>query len=67
MHIVLNHEPVFFAEPQLTIQEILDRQNFTFKLLVVKLNGETIRKDLRATTVVQEGDRLEVIHLMSGG
>ena len=67
MNISLNNEPAFFTEDNLTIQDILDRKNFTFKLLVVKLNGHTVRKEDRSSTLVKDGDQLQVIHLMSGG
>jgi|LSQX01.1.fsa_nt_gb thiamine biosynthesis protein ThiS len=36
-------------------------------MLVIKLNGALIAKELYDSTLVKEGDTLDVIHLISGG
>lgn len=51
----------------LTISAILVKMNYTFKMLIVKLNGHLIKKDLYATTLVPEDADVAVIHLISGG
>ncbi|HPF09713.1 MAG: sulfur carrier protein ThiS [Candidatus Cloacimonetes bacterium] len=51
----------------MTVQDALHLMNYTFKMLVVKVNGElVVRKDY-ATTVIPEGADVMVIHLISGG
>lgn len=67
MEIILNNNPESFREENLTIQEIIDKKGYTFKMLVTRLNGALIKKNERESTIVKEGDDLMVLHLMSGG
>ncbi len=54
-------------EQDLTIKGVLKRKNYTFKLLVVKVNGKLIKKDKYDTTTIPPGASVQVLHLMSGG
>jgi sulfur carrier protein len=67
MKITLNNRPETLEEEKLTLQELIEKKNFTFKLLVTKINGKLIKKESRDKTMVQEGDEVAVIHLISGG
>ena len=67
MNITLNNRPETFDSYELSITEIMQRKNFHFKLLVVKLNGALIDREDYASTLVREGDELFIIHLVSGG
>jgi len=67
MNITLNNQPANFDGDSMTIRELLDNKRFTFKMLVVKLNGRLIRKEDYEQVQVHDGDQLDVIHLMSGG
>jgi sulfur carrier protein len=52
----------------LTVQNILDAKNYTFKMISVWINGEVVQKrgDYASTVVPDEGD-VEIIHMISGG
>lgn len=67
MKITLNNDPESFIEDKLTVNEILERKNFTFRMLVIKLNGTLVRKSDYKITSVKDGDDLNVLHLISGG
>lgn len=67
MKIVLNNRPDNFKAETLSISEIIKQKNFTFKLLVTKINGELIKKENRETAIVKDGDNVLIIHLISGG
>jgi thiamine biosynthesis protein ThiS len=67
LNITLNNRPETFDSCELSITEIMQRKNFHFKLLVVKLNGALIDREDYASTLVREGDELFIIHLVSGG
>jgi thiamine biosynthesis protein ThiS len=54
-------------EEGLTIATLLIKMNYTFKMLVIKMNGSLVKKDLYPTTTVPEGADVAVIHLISGG
>ncbi|MDR0616807.1 MAG: sulfur carrier protein ThiS [Synergistaceae bacterium] len=52
----------------LTVQDILDAKNFTFRMISVWINGEAVqnRADY-ASSLVPDGGEVEIIHMISGG
>jgi len=67
MKITLNNRPESFDEETMNFEELIKLRNFTFKLLVTKLNGELVKKEDRASTYIKDGDDVLVLHLISGG
>jgi len=67
MKIILNNKEEVFDGDQLTINELLQAKNFTFKMLVIKVNGYLVKKSEQNTTIVKDGDDVMVLHLISGG
>ncbi len=67
MRITLNNREETIDREQLTIAELIEYKSFKFKLLVTKINGELVRKDDRAMTSVKDGDKVVVMHMISGG
>jgi sulfur carrier protein len=67
MKITLNNNPETVDAEHLTLQELIEYKNFTFRLLVTKVNGSLIKKEDRIITEVRDGDNVAVIHLISGG
>jgi sulfur carrier protein len=65
--ITVNKREYDFAENELNIAELLARMNFTFPMIVVKLNGVLVKKENYAETLIGEADVVEAIHLISGG
>ena len=51
----------------MSIQTIIEEKKYTFRHLVVKLNDTFIPEERYASTLVQDGDDVMVIHLMAGG
>ena len=66
MEIILNNRREEVAG-ELTVRELLRHKNFTFKMLVIKINGVLIRKDEYDKAVIRDGDDVLVLHLISGG
>jgi len=53
--------------PGMTVQDVLDALKFSFRMIVVKIDGKVVlRKDF-ATTEVPDGAEMQAIHLISGG
>lgn len=51
----------------MTVQDVLDALKFSFRMIVVKVDGRVVlRKDF-ATTEVPDGAEVLAIHLISGG
>jgi sulfur carrier protein len=67
MQIILNNTPEELPGESLTIRDILRIKNYTFPNLVVKINGQLVRKPQYESSIVQDGDKVEIIHLISGG
>jgi sulfur carrier protein len=67
MKIILNNKEEQIERDQFTINELLKVKNFTFKMLVIKVNGQLIKKTEYNTAIVRDGDDVMVLHLISGG
>ncbi|NVO21421.1 MAG: sulfur carrier protein ThiS [Bacteroidetes bacterium] len=67
MKIILNNREEVFEQDKITVNQLLELKSFSFKMLVIKLNGQLIKKTDYDTTFVQDGDDLMVLHLISGG
>lgn len=67
MKIVLNNKEEELAGDVITISELLKVKNFTFKMLVIKINNKLIRKNEYDSALIYEGDDVMVLHLISGG
>ncbi len=68
MKITLNNRPTEIETGKiLSISELLEKQKFTFKMLVIKVNNKLVKKLDYSSTFIQEGDKVDVIHLISGG
>jgi sulfur carrier protein len=51
----------------MTVQDVLDSMKYTFRMLIVKVNGELVRRDQYGTYIVPCSSEIDVMHLMSGG
>ena len=67
MKIILNNKEELFESDHFTINELLHIKKFTFKMLVIKVNGQLIKKNEYDTAMVKDGDDVMVLHLISGG
>lgn len=67
MKIILNNREEDFDGDKLTVEEMLDRKKFTFKMRIVKINGMFIPKEEYNYTVISDGDNVQMLYLMSGG
>ncbi len=50
-----------------TITQLLKRMNYTFPLVVVKMDGTLIPKSEFGSRTVPDSSKVEVIHMISGG
>jgi sulfur carrier protein len=67
MRITLNNNPAKFTQDTLTVRQLLQERNFTFKMLVIKINGDLVKKTEYDTAAIKDGDDVSVLHLISGG
>lgn len=67
MEILLNNRKESIDKNEITLAELIEYKKFTFKLLVTKVNGQLIKKDVRSESIIRDGDEVLVLHMISGG
>lgn len=67
MKILLNNREEELPGVSMTVTEMLQVKKFTYKLRIVKVNGNFIPTDKYNTSMIHEGDNVQMLYLMSGG
>jgi sulfur carrier protein len=65
-YITVNGNKVEWRE-KLTIRKLLKIMNYTFKMLIIKVNGDLVKKDAYDTYIIPQKADVKVIHLIGGG
>ncbi|MGA1872356.1 MAG: sulfur carrier protein ThiS [Thermoplasmatota archaeon] len=66
MSIVVNGRSVDYV-PDESVNRLLKRMRYLFPLVVVKVDGKIVPRELFIRTKLHDGAIVEVIHLTSGG
>ncbi|MBB2496884.1 sulfur carrier protein ThiS [Aquipseudomonas ullengensis] len=66
MHIQLNGDSFELADGA-TVADLLVRLDAVGKRVAVELNLDIVPRSQHATTVLRDGDQLEVVHAIGGG
>jgi len=67
MIIILNNRNEEFTEETITVNQVLALKKLSFKMRIIKINGVLISKTKYASTVIHDGDNVQILYLMSGG
>ncbi len=69
MKITLNNniEIIETTESSLSINQLLQIKKYSFKNLVVKINDELVKRDSYEQARFKDGDKVDIIHMISGG
>ena len=67
MKISLNNRVEEIEKEEMTLTELIKYKNFTFHLLVTKINHQLIKKEERDSSYIRDGDDVQVLHMISGG
>jgi len=67
MEILLNNRKETIDTGEITLADLILHKNFTFRLLVTKVNGRLVKKDDRNNFIIRDGDEVHVLHMISGG
>jgi thiamine biosynthesis protein ThiS len=51
----------------MTVRNLLDEKQFTFRHIIVRVNGEFVSEEDYDKWLIQDGDDVLVLHLMAGG
>jgi len=55
------------CSPHTPVVELLNQLNYNPRLVAVEYNGEILHRQHWSETVVEEGDRLEIVTIVGGG
>jgi sulfur carrier protein len=67
MNIILNNREEVIEADNITVNELLKIKNFTWKMLVIKINGKVLKRNEYDRIRINEGDDVSVFHLITGG
>ena len=67
MKILLNDREEEFGKENISVSEMLLLKKFSFKMRIIKINGVLISKDSYDSTIIHDGDKVQMLYLMSGG
>jgi thiamine biosynthesis protein ThiS len=67
MKIFLNNREEEFGAEKISVSQILEAKKLTFRMRIIKINGDLIPKERYDSTFIKEGDKVQVLYLMSGG
>ena len=67
MRILLNNREEEFNNQSISVSEMLNQKKFSFKMRIVKINGILISKEKYDSTMIYDGDNVQMLYLMSGG
>ena len=67
MEIMLNNRKENIDSEEIMLEELIQLKNFTFKLLVTRVNGRLVKKEDRHNFIIRHGDEVQVLHMISGG
>jgi sulfur carrier protein len=67
MKIILNNREEELSGENLSVSEMLMIKKFSYKMRIVKINGIFVPKEEYESTIIHNGDNVQMIYLMSGG
>lgn len=67
MKILLNNREEEFERDVMTVSQMIELKKFSFRMRIIKINGELISKEKYDSAEIQDGDNVQMLYLMSGG
>jgi thiamine biosynthesis protein ThiS len=64
---LLNDRQYEFFEEGITIKSVIEKMNYIYPKLVVRVNDVLIEKEDYEKTVLSENDDVKIYHLLAGG
>nr|WP_300095594.1 sulfur carrier protein ThiS [Sedimentibacter sp.] len=57
----------FQWKPGMTVDDIMKIKKFSWPKIIVKINGQHVEEEDYKTTIVNDGDDVQMLHLLAGG
>ena len=52
---------------EMSVKELIDECRYIFPMKIVTVNGTIIKKEEYGNFIIKQNDKVDIIHLMSGG
>lgn len=67
MKLTVNFYDEIYEDGELSMRGLIQKKRWSFPLIIARLNGKLIERGDYETTMVKDGDEVELYHLVSGG
>jgi sulfur carrier protein len=67
MKILLNNRKEEFEMDSISVSKMLLLKKFSFRMRIIKINGVLISREKYDSTIIKDGDNVQMLYLMSGG
>lgn len=54
-------------EEGMTVESLMKKKKFTYSRIIVKINSQHIEQEDYSITLINDGDTVQMIHLLAGG
>ncbi len=51
----------------MTVESLMNKKKFTYSRIIVKINNQHIEQEDYCKTAINDGDDVQMIHLLAGG
>jgi sulfur carrier protein len=67
MKILLNNRQEEFEMDSMSVTKMLLIKKFSFRMRIIKINGVLVSREKYDSTIIKDGDNVQMLYLMSGG
>lgn len=67
MQLRVNGQHMQIEEDQLSVKDLLESLDLGVKTVVIECNEQILTKDMHISTLLKDGDHIEIVHFVGGG
>lgn len=67
MKLKINGQYMYIKDKQMSIKDLLESLELGVKTVVIECNEQILTKDMHASTLLKDGDHIEIVHFVGGG
>lgn len=67
MRIQLNGEQREFAQPSLSVKQLVEQLSLAPQRIAIEVNHQIVRRSDWEQTTINDGDRIEIVQFVGGG
>ena len=67
MRVYVNGENKEFSEERLSLEQFVTELDLSARRLAIEVNGQIVRRSDWSSTLVKDGDTVEIVHFVGGG